>query len=91
MTASAAAPKAPRKPRTRKPRAAAVKATKTPVVQSPKRPSSAKLITRQRYVQDIQQRWAIHQYEVMMLANDLKKGYAASSSYAKDAYNRAFN
>jgi len=88
MTASAAAPKATRK---RKPRAAAVKATKAPVTQSAKRPSSAKLITRQRYVQDIQQRWAIHQYEVMMLANDLKKGYAASSSYAKDAYNRAFN
>lgn len=87
MTTSAVAPKA-RKTRTRKPRAAAVKAVAAPTT---KRPSSAKLISSQRYVQDIKQRWAIHQYEVMMLAQDLKQGYVASSSYAQDAYKRAFD
>ena len=69
MTASAVAPKE-RKTRTRKPRAAAVKA-----VTAPKRPSTAKLITLSRYVQDAKQRWAIHEFEINALANDLKKGF----------------
>jgi len=76
MTASAAAPKV-RKTRTRKPRAAAVKAVtpKAPKVTTPKRPSTAKLITLSRYAQDAKQRWAIHEYEINALANDLKKGF----------------
>ena len=93
MTASAAAPKA-RKTRTRKPRAtAAVKAAtpKAPKVTAPKRPSTAKLISFDRYVSDAKQRWAIHEYEVMMLASDLTKGYKATSSYVKSSYERAFN
>ena len=83
MTASAAtAPKA-RKTRTRKPRAtAAVKtvtkaAVKKTVVKttSPRRPSTAKLISFSRYVQDAKQRWAIHEFEINALASDLVKGF----------------
>ena len=84
MTASAAiAPKA-RKTRSRKPRATAAvkaapkaKAVKKAVVKttSPRRPSTAKLITFSRYVQDAKQRWAIHQYEINALASDLVKGF----------------
>ena len=85
MTASAAtAPKA-RKTRSRKPRAtAAVKAApkakatvKKAVVKttSPRRPSTAKLISFSRYVQDAKQRWAIHEYEINALVSDLVKGF----------------
>ena len=84
MTASAAtAPKA-RKTRSRKPRATAAvkaapkaKAVKKAVVKttSPRRPSSAKLITFSRYVQDAKQRWAIHEYEINALVSDLVKGF----------------
>ena len=81
MTASAATPKA-RKTRTRKPRVAAVKtvtkaAVKKTVVKttSPRRPSTAKLISFSRYVQDAKQRWAIHEFEINALASDLVKGF----------------
>ena len=82
MTSSAAtAPKA-RKTRSRKPRAtAAVKAApkaavkKTVVKSAPKRPSTAKLISFSRYVQDAKQRWAIHEYEINALVSDLVKGF----------------
>ena len=100
MTASAAtAPKA-RKTRTRKPKAAAaVKAApkaqvRKPVVKTvtaPRRPSTAKLISFSRYVQDAKQRWAIHEYEINALFQDISKGYVATSSYVKDSYSRAFN
>ena len=39
-----------------------------------KRPSTARLITPQRYWSDIQTRWAIHNYEITMLVSDLTKG-----------------
>ena len=80
---SSAAPKA-RKTRTRKPKATAAvkaapkaKAVKKAVVKttSPRRPSSAKLITFSRYVQDAKQRWAIHEYEINALVQDLVKGF----------------
>ena len=87
MTASAAtAPKA-RKTRSRKPRTtaavkaapkAAVKKTvvkKTVVKSAPKRPSTAKLISFSRYVQDAKQRRAIHEYEINALVSDLVKGF----------------
>ena len=89
MTTAAIAPKA-RKTTTRKPKAAAVKSV-APQATTPKRPSAAKLIPLSRYVQDTKQRWAIHEYEVMMLANDLQHGYKATSSYVKASYERAFN
>ena len=83
MTASAT--KAPRKT-VRKPRKAAA-----PKVTTPKRPSSAKLISPSRYVEDAKQRWAIHEYEVNALFQDISKGYKATSSYVKESYVRAFN
>ena len=86
MTASAT--KAPRKT-VRKPRKAA--APKVAKVTTPKRPSSAKLISPSRYVDDAKQRWAIHEYEVNALFQDISKGYKATSSYVKDSYVRAFN
>lgn len=85
MTASATkAPRATRKPR----KAAAPKVTK---VSTPKRPSSAKLISPSRYADDAKQRWAIHEFEVNALIQDITKGYKATSSYVKESYVRAFN
>ena len=40
-----------------------------------KRPSTARLITPQRYWQDIQTRWAIHNFEIQELLKDFSKGY----------------
>jgi len=37
------------------------------------RPSTARLITPSRYMQDIKQRWAIHNYEIKMLFSDFSK------------------
>ena len=42
-------------------------------LKSVKRPSSARLITPSRYVQDIKARWEIHNYEIMMLLSDFTK------------------
>ena len=97
MTASAATPKA-RKTRTRKPRAAAVKtvtkaAVKKTVIKttSPRRPSTAKLINSSRYMQDIKQRWAIHEFEINALANDLKKGFTMVQPYGQQLVNQFKN
>jgi len=100
MTASAAtAPKA-RKTRSRKPRATAAvkaapkaKAVKKAVVKttSPRRPSSAKLITFSRYVQDAKQRWAIHEYEINALVQDLKKGFSIVQPHAQQLVNQFKN
>ena len=82
MTASAAtAPKA-RKTRTRKPRATAAVKTVTKA-STPKRPSTAKLINTSRYMQDIKQRWAIHEFEINALASDLKKGFTMVQPYGQ--------
>ena len=59
--------KTPLKKVTRKPAATKAKAVK--------RPSTAKLISFSRYVQDAKQRWAIHEYEINALAQDLIKGF----------------
>jgi len=75
----AATPTKTRKTRTRK------TSTKKPVakvstvrtLKSVKRPSTARLISTQRYIQDIKTRWAIHNYEITMLISDLTKGYKA--------------
>ena len=82
---------APRKRRTRKAtvkkstvqvsqvevKKAVKKAVKSPIrtLKSVKRPSSAKLITPQRYWSDIKTRWAIHNYEITLLVSDLTKGF----------------
>ena len=62
-----------------------VKVTKVKPVQNSKirslktvkRPSTARLITPQKYLKDIQTRWEIHNYEITMLISDLTKGFNA--------------
>lgn len=46
-----------------------------------KRPSTARLITPQRYVADIQTRWAIHNFEIQELISDFMKGFEAVKPY----------
>jgi hypothetical protein len=65
--------KTPLKKVTRKP--AATKAVK--------RPSTAKLISFSRYVQDAKVRWAIHEFEINALASDLKKGFTMVQPYGQ--------
>jgi len=60
-----------------------VKAVKAIKVSSPRRPSSAKLITPSRYVQDIKARWAIHNYEIEMLLQDFTKLNTYVRQFAK--------
>jgi len=83
---STAPKKASRKPRARK--AAAKKPTVSKVtvttfkggkpvakVTTLKRPSTRNLISVDRYVKDVQTRWAIHQFEIQELGKDLRKGF----------------
>ena len=42
-----------------------------------KRPSTARLISPQKYLKDIQTRWAIHNYEIQELLKDFTKGFEA--------------
>ncbi len=46
-----------------------------------KRPSTARLITPQRYWSDIQTRWAIHNFEIQELLKDFSKGFEAVRPY----------
>ena len=46
-----------------------------------KRPSTARLITPQRYIADIQTRWAIHNFEIQELISDFMKGFEAVNPY----------
>ena len=46
-----------------------------------KRPSTARLITPQKYLKDIQTRWAIHNYEIQELISDFVKGFEAVKPY----------
>ena len=48
-----------------------------------KRPSTARLITPQRYWSDIQTRWAIHNFEIQELLKDFSKGYESIRQLAK--------
>ena len=66
-------PAAPKKVTATVRKVKAVKAVKAVKVSAPRRPSSAKLITPSRYVQDIKARWAIHNYEITMLLQDFTK------------------
>ena len=84
----------PRKRRTRKTSTKpVVKVTKVKPVQnskirtlkSVKRPSTARLISPQKYLKDIQTRWAIHNYEITMLISDLTKGFKAVQPYHAQA------
>ena len=46
-----------------------------------KRPSTARLITPQKYLKDISTRWAIHNYEIQELIRDFTKGFEAVKPY----------
>ena len=50
-----------------------------------KRPSTARLITPQRYFADIQTRWAIHNFEIQELIRDFTKGFEAVQPYHAEA------
>jgi len=91
-TAPTARKTASRKPRARKAAAKKPQVSKVTVttfksgkavskVTTLKRPSTARLISPQRYVQDIQTRWAIHNYEIQELARDLSKGFDLVTPY----------
>ena len=45
------------------------------------RPSTARLITWERYQKDIQTRWQIHNYEIQELIKDFQKGIDFVSPY----------
>ena len=45
------------------------------------RPSTARLITWERYQKDFQTRWQIHQYEIQELGKDVKKGFDLVTPY----------
>ncbi len=45
------------------------------------RPSTARLITWERYQKDIQTRWQIHQFEIQELVKDIKKGLDLATPY----------
>ena len=85
-TASTVKKSATRKPRTRKAAAKKPQVSKVTVttfkggkpvakVTTLKRPSTRNLISVDRYVKDIQTRWAIHQFEIQELGKDLRKGF----------------
>ena len=46
-----------------------------------KRPSTARLISPQKYLKDISTRWAIHNYEIQELLKDFSKGFEAVKPY----------
>ncbi len=94
VKSTASTPTTPRKRRTRKTSTKpVVKVTKVKPVQnskirtlkSVKPPSTARLISPQKYLKDIQTRWAIHNYEITMLISDLTKGFKAVQPYHAQA------
>ena len=46
-----------------------------------KRPSTARLISTDRYIKDIQTRWQIHNFEIQELISDFIKGFEAVKPY----------
>ena len=50
-----------------------------------KRPSTARLISPQKYLKDISTRWAIHNYEIQELLKDFTKGFEAVKPYHAQA------
>ena len=79
----AATPTKTRKTRTRKTstKKPVVKVTTVRTLKSVKRPSTARLISPQKYLKDISTRWDIHNYEITMLISDLTKGFKAVKPY----------
>jgi len=50
-----------------------------------KRPSTARLITPEKYLKDISTRWAIHNFEIQELLKDFSKGLEAVKPYHAQA------
>lgn len=77
MPASTATVKtATKKSPVRRKRSTATKSRKAVVkVVTVKRPSSARLISGDRYLKDFQTRWAIHTFEINELVKDFSKGF----------------
>ena len=46
-----------------------------------KRPSTARLISPQKYLKDISTRWAIHNFEIQELLKDFTKGFETVKPY----------
>ena len=46
-----------------------------------KRPSTARLISPEKYLKDISTRWAIHNFEIQELISDIMKGFEAVKPY----------
>ena len=46
-----------------------------------KRPSTARLISPQKYLKDIETRWMIHNYEIQELISDFMKGFEMVKPY----------
>ena len=46
-----------------------------------KRPSTARLISPEKYLKDISTRWAIHNFEIQELLKDFTKGFEAVKPY----------
>ena len=91
-TASTVKKSATRKPRTRKAAAKKPQVSKVTVttfkggkavakVTTLKRPSTRNLISVDRYLKDVQTRWAIHQFEIQELGKDLRKGFDLVTPY----------
>ena len=71
-----------------------VKVAETPVKVKPE----VSLISRDQYLQDVKNRWQIHQFETQQLWEDLVKVYnyvlpyvTKSIDYVTSAYNKQFN
>ena len=86
-----------RKTRTRKAKATPVAKVTTTTFKSGKviskkseftRPSTARLITWERYQKDILTRWQIHQYEVQELIKDFQKGLDLVTPYHTELVKR---
>ena len=54
-------------------------------LKSVKRPSTARLISPQKYLKDISTRWAIHNFEIQELLKDFKSGFKAVQPYHAEA------
>ena len=52
------------------------------------RPSTARLITWERYLKDISTRWAIHQFEIQELIKDVQKGFDLVTPYHTELVKR---
>lgn len=69
--------------RTAKPKVIKIKAHKV----YRKRPGSSKLISASRYFADFKQRWAIHNYEIKCLIDDIGEAIASIKPYHEKLVN----